>query len=107
MPKQIIPPESTDSVNFLPLKSLIRELIERLEPTQGASLELRQLSLELSWMLGRLEQERSPFPENWDLIIFTLMDKPPLSLIPGGMRLAHAIQLQLLRYPPGAQELVS
>ena len=105
MPKKIIP-ESTDSPNFQ-LKSLILELIERLEPAQGASLELRQLSLELSWMLGRLEQGRSPFPENWDLIIFSLIDKPPLSLIPGGMRLSHAIQLQLLCLPEEPQELVS
>jgi hypothetical protein len=107
MPKQIIPPEATESFNFHSLKSLIRELVERLEPYYAASLELRQLSLELSWMLGRLEQGRSPFPENWDLILFSMLNKPPLSVIPGANKLARTIQTQLDCLPEGPQELVS
>jgi hypothetical protein len=101
MPKQTT--KNSDSGEIRPLRSLITDLIQALEPHQRANLELRQLSLELSWMLGRLDQGRSPFPENWHLILFAITDKAPLSRMPPLNRLARQIQYLLLRQRAGTE----
>lgn len=87
-------------------KVSLQRLLLELESVDNKDAMMRQLWLETQWLVGTMGREGPVLPRNWELILFQMVDKRPLSRYASANQAAVAAVKALREFEKFADEQV-
>jgi hypothetical protein len=82
----------------------LKRLLLELESRDCKDTAMRQLWLEMQWLAGTIGPDGPTMPRQWELILFQMLNKPPLSRYPEMNQAAIAVAQALREFDKNDRE---